>query len=93
MVLKFVRYLAQQGYGSEDIVVLTPYLGQLRMLQDTLRQENDPVLNDLDKHDMVRAGLLQPIADHTEKKRSIHLSSIGIYSRSSYNFGLLTESR
>jgi len=27
MVLKCVRYLGQQGYGNDDIVILTPYLG------------------------------------------------------------------
>lgn len=29
MVLMLVRYLGQQGYGTDNIVVLTPYLGQL----------------------------------------------------------------
>ncbi|KAF8958975.1 P-loop containing nucleoside triphosphate hydrolase protein [Flammula alnicola] len=43
MVLKIVRYLAQQGYGTDKMVVLTPYLGQLRKLQDELKTENDPV--------------------------------------------------
>jgi superfamily I DNA and/or RNA helicase len=33
MVLKIVRYLIQQGYKTEDLVVLTPYLGQLQELQ------------------------------------------------------------
>lgn len=48
MVLKCVRYLAQQGYGSTQLVVLTPYLGQLRLLRDKLAKYNDPILNDLD---------------------------------------------
>jgi superfamily I DNA and/or RNA helicase len=29
MVWKIVRYLGQQGYGTNELVVLTPYLGQL----------------------------------------------------------------
>lgn len=77
MVLKCVKYLAQQGYGSDDIVVLTPYLGQLRMLQDILRSENDPVLNDLDKHDLLQAGLISPGPSIKSNKPSVHLSSIG----------------
>jgi len=77
MVLKCVKYLAQQGYGSEDIVVLTPYLGQLRMLQETLRTENDPILNDIDMHDLIQAGLISPDAPQSTSKRSVHLSSIG----------------
>lgn len=31
MVLKIVRYLGQQGYGTDKIVILTPYLGQLQV--------------------------------------------------------------
>ena len=58
LVLKTVRYLGQQGYGTDKLVILTPYLGQLRLLRDQLMIENDPVLNDLDSFDLVRAGLL-----------------------------------
>jgi len=76
MVLKCVRYLAQQGYGSEKVVVLTPYLGQLHLLQTTLSKENDPILNDLDSFDLVRAGLL-PAASAKLAQRKIHLSTIG----------------
>lgn len=76
MVLKLVRYLAQQGYGTEKIVVLTPYLGQLRLLQSVLSQENDPILNDLDSFDLVRAGLL-PAASAKLNQRQINLSTIG----------------
>lgn len=76
MVLKCVRYLAQQGYGTEKIVILTPYLGQLHLLQKVLSQENDPVLNDLDSFDLVRAGLL-PAASAKLNQRQINLSTIG----------------
>ena len=54
MVLRIVRYLAQNGYGLEKLFVLTLYLGQLYNLQDVLRSENDTVLNDLDSFDLVR---------------------------------------
>lgn len=76
MVLKMVRYLGQQGYKSENMVVLTPYLGQLALLRDTLRLENDPYLNDLDSHDLIRAGLI-PEAAAKVKKNPIRLSTIG----------------
>jgi hypothetical protein len=33
MILKIVRYMAQQGYGTAQQVVLTPYLGQLNLLR------------------------------------------------------------
>ena len=76
MTLKCVRYLGQQGYGTDDIVVLTPYLGQLRLLMDELGKDNDPVLNDLDSYDLVRAGLM-PAASADMKKPCIRISTIG----------------
>jgi hypothetical protein len=76
MTLKCVRYLGQQGYRTDNIVVLTPYLGQLRLLMDLLSQSTDPVLNDLDSYDLVRAGLM-PEASATHEKPKIRLSTIG----------------
>jgi superfamily I DNA and/or RNA helicase len=76
MMLKIVRYLAQQGYGTKDIVVLTPYLGQLNKLRNMLSKDNDPVLNDLDSHDLVQAGLL-PRASAQVSKKPIRLATIG----------------
>jgi len=78
MVLKIVRYLGQQGYNSENIVVLTPYLGQLHRLRDALKRDNDPILNDMDSSDLARAGLslFAPLAIKAKKGR-IHLATIG----------------
>lgn len=78
MVVKCVRYLAQQGYGTEKIVVLTAYLAQLHLLRNLLSKSNDPILNDLDSFDLVRAGLM-PAASAGAGKRSIHISTIGTY--------------
>ncbi|KAK0214970.1 P-loop containing nucleoside triphosphate hydrolase protein [Armillaria fumosa] len=78
MVLKIVKYLAQQGYKTDHMVVLTPYLGQLNMLQQELREDTDPVLNDLDSHDLIRAGLLTPgVAKLT--KRPLRMATIDNY--------------
>jgi hypothetical protein len=76
MTLKCVRYLGQQGYRTDNIVVLTPYLGQLRLLLDELGKDNDPVLNDLDSHDLVRAGLIPAASADLEKPR-LRISTIG----------------
>jgi hypothetical protein len=76
-VLKCVRYLGQQGYGTDKLVILTPYLGQLRLLRDHLMVENDPVLNDLDSFDLVRAGLLSE-ASANINKHPIKISTIGM---------------
>ena len=89
MVVKCVRYLAQQGYGTEKIVVLTAYLAQLKLLRDHLSKTNDPILNDLDSYDLVRAGLM-PAASAKLAKRSIHLSTIGKLSAILLSFHLLS---
>jgi hypothetical protein len=78
MVLKCVRYLAQQGYGTDDIVVLTPYLGQLSLLLKTLSTENDPILNDLDSFELIRAGLLTPAGADISRRR-LRISTIDNY--------------
>lgn len=76
MTLRIVKYLAQQGYGSEDIVVLTPYLAQLRLLRNTLARENDPVLNDLDYYELLKYGLIDSTTV-SNQRRGVRLSSIG----------------
>jgi hypothetical protein len=76
MVLRLVRYLAQQGYGTNQMVVLTPYLGQLRLLRENLKEENDPVLNDLDSASLIQAGLMSQAAAKVQK-RPLRLSTIG----------------
>ena len=81
MVLKIVRYLAQQGYGSDKLVVLTPYLGQLRALKEALGKDHDPILNDLDSGDLVRAGLISHSAAQLVKK-PLRLATIGRHSLS-----------
>ncbi|KAJ6619752.1 P-loop containing nucleoside triphosphate hydrolase protein [Mycena sp. CBHHK59/15] len=78
MVLKIVKYLGQQGYGTDKLVVLTPYLGQLQELQSVLASENDPVLNDLDSYDLVKAGLLPP-ASAQISKQPLRLATIDNY--------------
>ncbi|PYH78053.1 P-loop containing nucleoside triphosphate hydrolase protein [Aspergillus uvarum CBS 121591] len=78
IVLAIVKYLGQQGYGTDRLVVLTPYLGQLSLLRETLSKQNDPVLNDLDSHDLVEAGLLSQ-ASANYSKRPIKLSTIDNY--------------
>ncbi|KAI9457702.1 P-loop containing nucleoside triphosphate hydrolase protein, partial [Boletus coccyginus] len=79
MVLKIVRYLGQQGYNSENIVVITPYLGQLHRLRDSLKHDNDPILNDMDSLDLARAGLSVAPPDAKAKKGRIRLATIDNY--------------
>lgn len=76
MVLKIVKYLAQQGYKTHNLVVLTPYLGQLRLVRDMLMDEIDPLLSDLDSHELIQAGLLTQAAANVGKSQ-LRISTIG----------------
>lgn len=78
MVLKTVKYLAQQGYGTRQMTVLTPYLAQLRLLQDLLSQDVDPMLSDLDSFDFIRAGLVTQ-ATATVGRSPLRISTIDNY--------------
>lgn len=78
MALKCLRYLSQQDIDTptEKIVILTPYLGQLHLLRERLSKENDPVLNELDSHDLLRAGLVSPATTQVNKAK-VKISTIG----------------
>ena len=76
MILQCVKYLAQQGYGTEELVILTPYLAQLQELRKELMSHVDPVLSDLDSFELVRAGLMTPASAKLTKKQ-IRLATIG----------------
>lgn len=76
MILKIVKYLGQQGYGTDELVILTPYLGQLQNLRQALKEDNDPILSDLDSYELVRAGLINS-ADAKLTKKAIRLATIG----------------
>lgn len=77
MVLKTVRYLLQQGYTTDDLVVLTPYLGQLQRLRELMLKNNhNPFVGDLDFGDLRRAGMLLDVTGEQAKK-SIRIATIG----------------
>ncbi|KAI1172371.1 P-loop containing nucleoside triphosphate hydrolase protein [Nemania sp. FL0916] len=78
MVLGCVRYLGQQDYKTNNIVILTPYLGQLSLLKDRLGRDLDPVLSDFDNHDLVEAGVMSA-ASADINKQPIRLSTIDNY--------------
>ena len=76
MIFKIVKYLAQQGYGNDKLVILTPYLGQLQLLKLAFKEVNDPILNDQDSAELIRAGFANPEEDRLGKN-PIHLVTIG----------------
>jgi superfamily I DNA and/or RNA helicase len=76
MALMVVRYLGQQGYNTNQIVILTPYLGQLALLKTELSKTSDPVLNDLDSNDLIEAGLMN-VGTAELSGQSLRISTIG----------------
>ena len=86
MVTNVVRYLIKQGYSPGQLVVLTPYLGQVRTLTEKLRLAGvcSVLVGDLDLDDMMSAGLSTfSVADTetagTSGSTSIRISTIDNY--------------
>ena len=53
MVTALVRHLCRQGkYKPGEIAVLTPYVGQLRILRDTLEEEVELIIGERDLADL-----------------------------------------
>jgi hypothetical protein len=59
MAFKTVKYLLQQNYDASSIVVLTPYLGQLKKLQEVFSREVDAVLSNSDIQKMEQNGIIE----------------------------------
>ena len=81
-----MRYLIKQGYSPGQLVVLTPYLGQVRTLTEKLRLAGvcSVLVGDLDLDDMMSAGLSTfSVADTetagTSGSTSIRISTIDNY--------------
>ncbi|KAG2495742.1 hypothetical protein HYH03_006339 [Edaphochlamys debaryana] len=63
LAVETVRYLLQQGYAPEQLVLLTPYLGQLLELQRALSEQSLQVLLDeLDLRDLRAAASAQALS-------------------------------
>lgn len=78
MIYKIVRYLLQQGYDPKEMVVLTPYLGQLTELKKELQTEVNAVLNELDAGELARAGLLTT-GSYNKNGKELRLATIGMW--------------
>jgi len=58
MVREIVRYFVLQGYQPSDMVILTPYLGQLVLIQAELKKIKLEVdINDLDRQELQSADI------------------------------------
>ncbi|CAK9210253.1 unnamed protein product [Sphagnum troendelagicum] len=82
MIPKLVHYMLQQGYKTHQLVVLTPYLGQLRVIRAALAHFK-AVLNDKDADDLSQFEQ-DPISadgavENGAAKLSIRLATIDNY--------------
>ncbi|KAK6344622.1 hypothetical protein TWF718_006580 [Orbilia javanica] len=61
MVVSIIRYLGLQGYASDHIVVITPYLAQVGLITKKMKErgECDVLLSQGDYHELVRAGMME----------------------------------
>ena len=58
MIAALVSHLVRQGtYGSEDIAVITPYLGQLQKIKKRLANSFEIVVGDRDQEELEAKGL------------------------------------
>ncbi|KAG5177742.1 AAA domain-containing protein [Tribonema minus] len=74
LTVEVVRYLLQQGYRSEDVVVLTPYLGQMRKLKHALGAIG-AFISDMDAADLRRESGASP----TGVRRGVRVATVDNY--------------
>ena len=80
MIVKIVKYLKQQGYGSDEITVLTPYLGQLVLLREALETTNKVMFGERDTELFEAAGLaylFKMLNLAGQKEQALKVSTIG----------------
>jgi hypothetical protein len=81
-----IKYLLQQGYQPGQLVLLTPYLGQLLELQRELSKVVQVLLSDLDVRDLKKAALPAALGELTSSiSGSTAAASAGSSSSSSSN--------
>jgi len=84
MVVKIVKYLKQQGYGLDEITVLTPYLGQLIGLREALGTNDKVAVSEMDAEQLEVAGLsdlLKNLFLTDKKKQALKVATIGEFPR------------
>ncbi|KXZ51993.1 hypothetical protein GPECTOR_10g1015 [Gonium pectorale] len=81
MVCATVRYLLLQGYRPEQLVVLTPYLGQLLEMQLAISQHVQVLLDELDLRDLRAARNTQALLadDGSRDRPGVRIATIDNY--------------
>jgi superfamily I DNA and/or RNA helicase len=80
MTAQIVEYFKKQGYKEDQLVVLTPYLGQLRLLMNCLREA---IISGRDATDLraddPNANLDTDKIQKDQNKKGVRVSSIDNY--------------
>eukprot|EP00834_Sanchytrium_tribonematis_P004799 NODE_256_length_11672_cov_0.220168.p1 type:complete len:1180 gc:universal NODE_256_length_11672_cov_0.220168:4713-1174(-) len=78
MTLNIVNYLIDQEYKPSDIVVLTPYLGQMLHLKKIFSQKYIVVIEEADMDELIKEGENSEIEPVVEKQSlsSIRISTV-----------------
>ena len=86
MSVELVRLLLLQGFKHSQLVVLTPYLGQLRSIHLHMKQELKDVnalVSDLDRSDLIKDGYLEDDDDNEGKgvsgSKGVRVSTVDNY--------------
>lgn len=59
MAARLAMYMVQQGYAAGEVTILTPYVGQLRVIARELGKLMDVVVGDTDAEQLARMGKLE----------------------------------
>lgn len=77
MIAALVSHLVRQGtYGSEDIAVITPYLGQLQKIKKRLANAFEIVVGDRDQEDLEAKGLEDDIETSTNGQVQVQKTTL-----------------
>ena len=86
LTIAVVRYMLMQGYTPRQLVVLTPYLGQLVMLRSAMRAENFAgvcaYVGDADREELLRENGFEQSANESEdglRDNSVRISTVDNY--------------
>jgi AAA+ superfamily predicted ATPase len=86
MVRSIVRYLTQQEYDPTQLVVLTPYLGQLQLLRKSLADDFSVIIGEVDMEELEAVNAVSvdgttdnPNAPQRAERKPVRVSTIDNY--------------
>lgn len=81
LAVQIVQFFLMQGYRSDNMVILTPYLGQLKVLNDKFRRHRiTATVGERDVEDLLNIGVEQPwLQQISQSARGIRTCTIDNY--------------